>query len=356
MLDPGRPRTPGIGHGGVDGAGERGEVEAIADRAIDQIARWLEVPDLRDRIEVRRTIGPGDFHDDLAAWRGTALGPAHTLAQSALFRAGNTSTKVDGLLFAGGSTIPGHRAAHVPDQRGARGEAPPRGHDAGAAARAAGPAVTGLYLAALLVSIAGLVVLDLRWRLFLGAAPLRAAVVLVVGVAGFLAWDAAGVGTGHLLRGPQHLLIGVDLAPQIPIEELFFLILLCLSAMEAFTLAAALLHRVAPGGPRTVRRDHLPLLAAGVAVPLSVVALVVLGRAGRPRARAGADRRSSCWWRSPPSSTTSSSAPGSSRTTRRGSSACGSASRPIEDLSYCVVAALALPALWVLLGRGRRAR
>ena len=97
---------PSIGHGGVDGAGEPA-VEAIADRAIDQIARWMELPDLRDRIEVRRTIGPGDFADDLAAWHGTALGPAHTLAQSALFRAGNASKKVDGLLFAGGSTIPG---------------------------------------------------------------------------------------------------------------------------------------------------------------------------------------------------------------------------------------------------------
>lgn len=100
------PADPAIGHGGVDGAGEAG-VEAIADRAIDQLARWIEVPDLRERIEVRRTIGPGDFADDLAAWHGTALGPAHTLAQSALFRAGNVSTKVDGLLFAGGSTIPG---------------------------------------------------------------------------------------------------------------------------------------------------------------------------------------------------------------------------------------------------------
>ena len=100
------PADPGMGHGGVDGAGEPG-VEAVADRAIDQIARWLELPDLRERIEVRRTIGPGDFKDDLAAWQGTALGPAHTLAQSALFRAGNTSTAVDGLLFTGGSTIPG---------------------------------------------------------------------------------------------------------------------------------------------------------------------------------------------------------------------------------------------------------
>jgi phytoene desaturase len=97
---------PAIGHGGVDGAGDAG-VEAIADRAIAQVSRWLGTPDLVDRIEVRRTIGPADFADDLAAWQGTALGPAHTLAQSALFRAGNTSKKVDGLLFTGGSTIPG---------------------------------------------------------------------------------------------------------------------------------------------------------------------------------------------------------------------------------------------------------
>jgi lycopene cyclase domain-containing protein len=101
--------------------------------------------------------------------------------------------------------------------------------------------VTGLYLAALLVSIAGLVLLDLRLKLFLGAAPVRAAIVLVVGVAGFLAWDAAGVGLGIFFEGRRRLLIGVDLAPQVPLEELFFLILLCLSAMEAFALAQRLL-------------------------------------------------------------------------------------------------------------------
>ena len=97
---------PEVGRGGMDGAGDA-RVEAVADHAIDQIADWLGVPDLRERIEVRRTIGPADFAEDLNAWRGTALGPAHTLGQSALFRAGNRSKKVDGLLYAGGSTIPG---------------------------------------------------------------------------------------------------------------------------------------------------------------------------------------------------------------------------------------------------------
>ena len=100
------PADPGLGRGGEDGAGSAA-VERIADGAIAQIAGWLGVPDLAERIEVRRTIGPGDFAEDLQAWQGTALGPAHTLSQSALFRAGNVSKRVDGLLFAGGSTIPG---------------------------------------------------------------------------------------------------------------------------------------------------------------------------------------------------------------------------------------------------------
>lgn len=100
------PPDPGLGRGGVDGAGDAW-VEAVADAAVAQIARWADVPDLVERVVVRRTVGPADFAEDLGTWRGTALGPAHTLAQSAMFRAGNASRRVDGLLYAGGSVVPG---------------------------------------------------------------------------------------------------------------------------------------------------------------------------------------------------------------------------------------------------------
>ncbi|WP_437184172.1 phytoene desaturase family protein [Subtercola boreus] len=100
------PADPGIGSGGEDGAGSP-QVEAIADEAIAQIAEWAGIPDLAERITVRRTVGPADFANDLNTWNGTALGPAHTLGQSAFFRAGNVSKKVAGLYYAGGSTIPG---------------------------------------------------------------------------------------------------------------------------------------------------------------------------------------------------------------------------------------------------------
>ncbi|WP_176554661.1 phytoene desaturase family protein [Georgenia sp. 311] len=100
------PADPAIGRGGVDGAGDDA-VEAAADAAIDRLAEQAGIPDLRERIRVRRTVGPGDFAADLGAWQGSMLGPAHTLRQSAFFRAGNASRKVAGLYFAGAGTIPG---------------------------------------------------------------------------------------------------------------------------------------------------------------------------------------------------------------------------------------------------------
>ncbi|ANF31059.1 phytoene dehydrogenase [Leifsonia xyli] len=100
------PADVSLGAGGLDGEGDRA-IERAADAAIAQISAWAGIPDLADRIVVRRTVGPDDFATDLNAWRGGALGPAHTLRQSAFFRPGNASKKVDGLLYAGCSTIPG---------------------------------------------------------------------------------------------------------------------------------------------------------------------------------------------------------------------------------------------------------
>ncbi len=100
------PADPTIGRGDVDGDGDT-RIEVLADQVIAQIADWTGIPDLAERITVRRTVGPGNFADELNAWKGTALGPAHTLKQSAFFRAGNVSKKVDGLYYAGGFSIPG---------------------------------------------------------------------------------------------------------------------------------------------------------------------------------------------------------------------------------------------------------
>ena len=100
------PADPSIGHGGENREGDSA-VEATADAALEQIATWAGIPDLAERIIVRRTIGPADFAADLNAWSGTALGPAHTLKQSGFLRGSNASAHVDGLFYTGGSTLPG---------------------------------------------------------------------------------------------------------------------------------------------------------------------------------------------------------------------------------------------------------
>lgn len=90
----------------IGGSGDE-QFEKAADEIIDQIASWCEIPDLKERIVVRRTMGPRDFVNELNAWNGTALGMAHTLRQSAFFRPKNRSKKVKNLFFAGHNTIPG---------------------------------------------------------------------------------------------------------------------------------------------------------------------------------------------------------------------------------------------------------
>jgi lycopene cyclase domain-containing protein len=95
--------------------------------------------------------------------------------------------------------------------------------------------VSFIYLGALLVSLAGMVVLDLRLRLFFAVAPVRAALVLGAGVVFFLAWDVAGIGAGIFFRGDPGLLTGVLIAPEVPLEEVFFLALLCYLTMNVYS-------------------------------------------------------------------------------------------------------------------------
>lgn len=100
------PAEESIGRGGADGAGDP-RVEAAADAAIAMISRWAGIPDLRERITLRQTIGPADYVRQFNSWHAGMLGPAHTLRQSALFRGRNVSRKVGGLYYAGGTTLPG---------------------------------------------------------------------------------------------------------------------------------------------------------------------------------------------------------------------------------------------------------
>ena len=91
-----------------------------------------------------------------------------------------------------------------------------------------------LYLLALLVSLTGMVVLDRRFRLFFFRDARRATIVLVVGIVFFVCWDLAGIGLGIFFRGETSFMTGLVLAPELPLEEIFFLALLCYLTMNLF--------------------------------------------------------------------------------------------------------------------------
>jgi len=92
---------------GPPGSPARQAVERHADRFLDQVGAWAGIDDLRGRVVTRRVVAPADLARDLSAWRGTALGMEHTLAQSAMFRPGDASARVPNLLHVGGGTVPG---------------------------------------------------------------------------------------------------------------------------------------------------------------------------------------------------------------------------------------------------------
>ena len=98
--------------------------------------------------------------------------------------------------------------------------------------------VSVLYLLALLVSLTGMVVLDRRFRLFFWREPRVAAVVLITGVLFFLAWDLAGISAGIFYRGETSFMTGLQVAPELPVEELFFLALLCYVTMNLYGFAS----------------------------------------------------------------------------------------------------------------------
>jgi lycopene cyclase domain-containing protein len=91
-----------------------------------------------------------------------------------------------------------------------------------------------LYLAALLVALTGMVMLDRRFQLFFWQDARRATLVLTTGIVFFLVWDLTGIDAGVFFRGGGPWMTGIQLAPELPVEEVFFLTLLCYMTMNVF--------------------------------------------------------------------------------------------------------------------------
>lgn len=101
----------------------------------------------------------------------------------------------------------------------------------------------GLYLLVLLVSAAGVLTLDLRLRLIGPQAPGATVVAVVIGTAFLLVWDAAGILAGVFVKGGSPLLLGIDLAPHLPVEEPVFLAFLSYLALVTWAGADRVVRR-----------------------------------------------------------------------------------------------------------------
>jgi lycopene cyclase domain-containing protein len=123
--------------------------------------------------------------------------------------------------------------------------------------------MTFATLLSLLVSIACVAAVDARYRLFVWRAPLPAALVLAVGVAFLLAWDAAGIVLGIFFRETNAFSTGVLLAPHLPLEEPVFLLFLCQLAMVGYTGCLRVVGRRRAGAEAPNRRRVRPLRGSG---------------------------------------------------------------------------------------------
>lgn len=92
-----------------------------------------------------------------------------------------------------------------------------------------------IYLGTLLFVIGCMALLDWRHRLFFFRRPLAATVVMVAGMVYFLGWDLWAIDLGIFLHRDSPLMTGIMLAPELPLEEAFFLFFLSYLTMVLYT-------------------------------------------------------------------------------------------------------------------------
>lgn len=114
-----------------------------------------------------------------------------------------------------------------------------------------------LYLLSIIVPTVCMGLVDRRWRLFLfrpGAAR-RAVVVVAAGTVVFLVWDLIAIGADMYHRGESDAMTGIELAPELPLEELFFIVFLCYLTMVLHQVFRLVLARTTSAAPERARES-----------------------------------------------------------------------------------------------------
>lgn len=83
------------------------DLERWSEATLDLMEKYMGMEGLKSHIEYKKMYCVKDFEKDYNSYKGSALGLAHTLGQSAFWRPNNISKKVKDLYFVGANTNPG---------------------------------------------------------------------------------------------------------------------------------------------------------------------------------------------------------------------------------------------------------
>lgn len=100
------------------------------------------------------------------------------------------------------------------------------------------------YLISLIVSLAGMAIIDRRYKLAYWHDRRRTTLCLVIAVGIFIIWDILGIALGIFFHGGSSFALPFRIAPEFPIEELFFLTLLCYCTLVIYRGACKLWPRI----------------------------------------------------------------------------------------------------------------
>jgi lycopene cyclase domain-containing protein len=83
------------------------------------------------------------------------------------------------------------------------------------------------YISALIFSIFGMLMIDRRFKLAYFVNKKATLMTLSLSVLIFSFWDILGIINGIFFEGNSKYIIGIDILPNFPLEEFFFLTLFC---------------------------------------------------------------------------------------------------------------------------------
>ncbi len=94
------PIAPGVHYNDV-------QLESFIDQTLETLETSMHMTNLREKIVYKKSFCVNDFETTYNTFKGSALGLAHTLRQTAIFRPRNQHKNIHNLLYVGANTVPG---------------------------------------------------------------------------------------------------------------------------------------------------------------------------------------------------------------------------------------------------------